>query len=487
MQKDIIKGLKPELLWEAFYDLSQVPRPSKKEGKVIKFIEEFAVTHQLKHKKDEVGNIVIFVPATPGKEETPVVVLQSHLDMVCEMNKGTKHDFENDPLTLKSDGEWISATGTTLGADNGIGVAAALAAALDNEMVHGPLELLFTIDEETGMTGVNNLKGDFITGKYLLNMDSEEDGTFYIGCSGGQDSTGVFEIPFSKKIDEELKPYELMITGLKGGHSGLEIHMGKANAIKLLARLLDKLKSEKYKLANIAGGSKRNAIPREAEALILIDPKSEENVIKIIKEFHEQIVKEFKSSETGIIINFNKKKIHVEKVFKKRFTSTLISTLLALPHGIVAMSNDIAGLVETSTNLAIIETDGEILKISTSQRSSIDNAKDYIALSVRSVFNLAGGEVTGSDGYTGWTPNLSSKLLKLSKDVYAKMFKSEPEVKAIHAGLECGLLGAKYPGLDMISFGPTIQGAHSPDEKVNIHAVEKFYILLKGILAELSK
>ncbi len=487
MQNEIINGLKPELLWQAFYDLSQVPRPSKKEGKVIKFIEEFAVKNQLKYKKDEVGNIVITVPASSGKEQTPVVVLQSHLDMVCEMNKGTKHDFENDPLKLKNDGEWVSAEGTTLGADNGIGVAASLAAALDKELVHGPLELLFTIDEETGMTGVNNLKSNFITGKYLLNMDSEEDGTFYIGCSGGQDSTGIFEIPYSKKIDEELKPYEIMITGLKGGHSGLEIHLGKANAIKLLARLLDKLQSEKIKIADIAGGSKRNAIPREAEAIILLDPKNEENVIKLIKEFHAQVTREYKSSETGIIINFNKKKISVEKAFKKKFSATLIKTLLALPHGIVAMSNDIAGLVETSTNLAIVKIEDGFLKIETSQRSSIDTAKDYIASSVRSIFNLAGAEVTGSDGYTGWTPDLSSKLLKLSKDVYAKMFKSEPEVKAIHAGLECGLLGAKYPGLDMISFGPTIQGAHSPDERVNIHAVEKFYLLLKGILDELSK
>lgn len=487
MSKEVINGLKPELLWDCFYQISQVPRPSKKEGKIVKFIEEFAKTNKLKYKKDSVDNILIYVPATEGLENAPTVVLQSHIDMVCEKNKGNNHDFENDPLILIKDGDWIKAEGTTLGADNGIGVAASMAVALDKNMVHGPLELLFTIDEETGMTGVNNLSGDFLTGKYLLNMDSEEDGTFYIGCSGGQDSTGTFDIEYSKKIDDDLVPYELVITGLKGGHSGLEIHLGKANAIKLLARLLDKIKDEKYRLVKISGGSKRNAIPREAEALLMIDPNKENNIVKIIKEFHNEISKEFKSSEPEIIINFTKVKAKVDKVMKKKFVNRFIYSLLALPHGIIAMSNDIPGLVETSTNLATVDIVNDQIKVGTSQRSSIESAKQYIAASVRSVFALAGASVSGSDGYPGWTPNIDSQLLKTSKNVYVQMFKSEPEVKAIHAGLECGLLGAKYPKMELISFGPTIQGAHSPDEKVNIPAVEKFYTLLKGILDQLSK
>jgi dipeptidase D len=487
MSKEVIKGLEPELLWNSFYELSQVPRPSKKEEKVIKFVEDFAIKNGFNYKKDEVGNIVIEVPASEGKENAPIVVLQGHVDMVCEKNKGTEHDFENDPIQLVREGDWIRANGTTLGADNGIGVATAMAVALDKSFVHGPLELLMTVDEETGMTGVNNLKPDFLKGKILLNLDSEEDGTFYIGCSGGQDSTGIFEIEYSKKIDEEFKAYDLIITGLKGGHSGLDIHLGRANAIKLLARLLDRLKELKFKLASIKGGSKRNAIAREAEAVILIEKEHETKVKEIIKEYYNEIVKEFHSSESGIVINFEKRKEKVERVFKKKFTNRIINTLLALPHGIINLSNEIKGLVETSSNLATVEIIGDELKIGTSQRSSIDSAKKYIASSVRSVFLLAGAKIEGSDGYPGWTPNIKSPLLQVSKKVYVEMFKSEPEVKAIHAGLECGLLSAKYPGMDLISFGPTIQGAHSPDEKVYIPAVDKFYSLVKGILIELSK
>ncbi len=486
MSKEVIAGLQPELLWNAFYELSQVPRPSKKEEKVIKFVEEFAVKNGFNYRKDEIGNIVIEVPATLGKENAPIVVLQGHVDMVCEKNKGTEHDFENDPIKLVKDGDWIRAEGTTLGADNGIGVATGMAIALDKESIHGPLELLLTVDEETGMTGVNHLKPDFVKGKILLNLDSEEDGAFYIGCSGGMDTVGTFTIEYSKKIDKSFKPYSLLITGLKGGHSGLDIHLGRANAIKLLARLLNELKSVDYKLASISGGSKRNAIAREAEALILITKDSEETVKNIIKSFYDNVVKEFKSSENGIVINFEKKKEKVEKVYKKKFTAKIIRTLLALPHGIISLSNEIKGLVETSTNLATVEVVEDTIKIGTSQRSSIESAKGYIANSVCSVFELAEAVVNRGDGYPGWTPNINSPLLQVSKKVYVDMFKAEPEIKAIHAGLECGLLSAKYPGMDLISFGPTIQGAHSPDEKVYVPAVEKFYKLVKGILENLA-
>ncbi len=485
MSKEAIKGLEPKLVWEHFYEITQIPRPSKKEEKIRAWVREWAKKHGFKYKEDKAGNFVISVPATKGYEKSPVVVLQGHLDMVCEKNKGTKHDFENDPIKIKRENGWITAEGTTLGADNGIGVAAGMAAALDPKAVHGPLELLLTVDEETGMTGVSALKKNFISGKILLNMDSEEDGVFYVGCSGGQDTVGIFDIQWTRAKSGN-QPVEVLVTGLKGGHSGLDIHQGRANAIKLLGYLLNKLEFP-FQIAQITGGSLRNAIPREAEAVLLVNPNDINKLRKQVKEFVKNSLLEFGKADPGLEIKVKKLNDKFSKAFKNDFEKKVIDTIVALPHGVIAMSADIPDLVETSTNLATVSMDGKKLTVGTSQRSSIESAKDNISASVSAIFKLAGAKVSIGDGYPGWKPNMDSPLLKLSKEVYKKLFKKEPEIKAIHAGLETGLLGSKYPGLDMISFGPTILGAHSPDEKVNIKDVAKFYDLLKGLLKKLAK
>ncbi len=485
MGKEAIEGLKPEILWQRFYEISQIPRPSKKEEKVVQYLRDFAEQHNLEMKEDKVGNIVMKLPAKSGYEKAPTVVLQGHVDMVAEKNKGTEHDFEKDPIELIRDGEWIKANGTTLGSDNGIGVAAGLAVVSDNEVVHGPLELLFTIDEETGMTGVNNLEPGFIEGKTLLNMDSEEDGAFYVGCAGGQDTVGYFDI-HTTDCTKTFEAYEVIVSGLKGGHSGLDIQEGRANAIKLLARFLTKLHDVSFEVADISGGSKRNAIPREAEALLMIDPRDEVQLKTHAQKFKEEAAQEFRTVDPKLDIQINKKEEFSEKVFSREFTKKLVDLLLALPHGIIAMNQDIPGLVETSTNLATLSKEDGKLRIGTSQRSSTESAKEYISSSVVAAFSLAEAEVNVGDGYPGWKPNMDSKLLETSKNVYKEKYNSDPEIKAIHAGLECGILGNKYPGLDMISFGPTIENAHSPDERVNIKDVEKFYDLLKGILANFA-
>lgn len=408
--------------------------------------------------------------------------------MVCEKNKGTDHDFDNDPLKIYRDGDWITAEGTTLGADNGIGVAAGMAVATDDSVIHGPLELLCTVDEETGMTGVNALQPGFITGKTLLNLDSEEDGAFYVGCSGGQDTRGYFELNYIDS-DSSLTSYELMLTGLKGGHSGLDVANGRANAIRLLAQLLNRIEAEvEFELAAISGGSLRNAIPRESEVTMLINPSDEAKVKEIADKFVADTLLEFSVNDSGLEIVLNKKETNEEKVFTKEFVNNLIKILIAAPHGISAMSPDIPGLVETSTNLATIGIVDNQLVVGTSQRSAIGSAKWHVSNMVKAIFELGGAEkIDTGDGYPGWQPNMDSQLLKTSKEVYKENYNAEPEIKAIHAGLETGLLGAKYPGIDMISFGPTIEGAHSPDERLNIPATAKFYDLVKAILLRYTK
>ncbi|NMB83425.1 MAG: aminoacyl-histidine dipeptidase [Ignavibacteria bacterium] len=482
-----IEGLAPAILWNRFFEISQIPRPSKHEERVRLYLRNFAGQHNLEFREDRVGNIVISIPPKPGFEKTPTVVLQSDIDMVCEKNKETIHDFNNDPIKLVREGDWIKAEGTTLGADNGIGAAAALAIATDNNFNHGEIELLFTVDEETGLTGANNLEPQFIKGKYLLNLDSEEDGIFYVGCAGGMDTVGIFNIDY-ELIDEGWTPYLIFISGLKGGHSGINIVDKRANAIKLLGLLLNKLKAVDYYIGTITGGSKRNAIAREAEAVIFIKNEFEAVIREHINEFSLESVLEFKSTDGDLKVSFEKyDKDFNGRVFTKEFANKIINVILGLPHGVMAMSQEITGLVETSTNLATVVMENDELKIGTSQRSSIESSKRNIAASVKSVFDLANAKVVVGDGYPGWQPNLDSKLLKLSRKVHLAMFGKEPELKAIHTGLECGILGDKYPGLEMVSFGPTIIGAHSPDERVKIHDVEKFYRLLKGILVEISK
>lgn len=488
MSTSAIEGLSPQLVWNRFYEISQVPRPSKSEERIRQYLKDFAAQNNLDMKEDEVGNIVMYVPPSSGFENAPTVVLQGHVDMVCEKNKETNHDFNNDPIRLKRDGEWITADGTTLGADNGIGVAAALAVAQDEDFQHGPLELLFTVDEETGLTGANSLQKGFITGKTLLNLDTEEDGAFYVGCAGGMDTVGTYKLETETTVDG-YQAYSIFVSGLKGGHSGIDIHEGRANAIKLLGYLLDRLNSLNYQLLDIQGGSKRNAIPREAEALIMMNPDLDSDAREIINEFCLEEVLGCKGVDENIKITFEKKDIaHAAKLaLRKQFAEKIINSILAMPHGVIAMSKEIPGLVETSTNLATVNVEGKEVRIGTSQRSSVDNSKKEIARTVRAVFELSGAHVKVGDGYPGWQPKMDSNVLKLSKKVFQKMFSREPLVKAVHAGLECGILSDKYPGLEMISLGPTIEGAHSPDERVNVVDVEKFYRLLKGILSEIAK
>ncbi len=486
MGKEAIEGLEPKLLWEYFYEMTQIPRPSKKEEKIRAWAKNFAEKNNFSFSEDKTGNIVIRVPATDGYENAQTVVLQGHVDMVCEKNNDKVHDFENDPLTIKRDGDWITADGTTLGADNGIGVAAAMAIATDPNAKHGPLELLLTVDEETGMTGANGLEPGFITGKTLLNLDSEEDGAFYVGCSGGVDTVGKFDIEFASENIDNYVPYKLEVTGLKGGHSGLDIHRGRANAIKLLAYLLDRIDVD-YKISDIDGGSLRNAIPREATAKLLIGASDAEKVKALAEKFEADARSEYAGKEDNVTINFKECEEKPGKHFSDGFAKKIVKTLMALPHGVISMSASLEGLVETSTNLATVKVNDKTLIIGTSQRSSIDFAKENIAATVGAILSLAGAEVVSGDGYPGWQPNMNSPILKTATNVYETKFGSTPEIKAIHAGLECGLLSAKYPGTDMISFGPTIEGAHSPTERVNIPAVAKFYDLLKEILIELTK
>jgi dipeptidase D len=486
MAESAIKDLKPELLWKRFYEITRIPRPSKKEEKIREHLRKFLKEQNVSYKEDKVGNILANIPAAPGYEKSPTVILQGHVDMVCEKNKGTKHDFENDPIEIRREDGWITAEGTTLGSDNGIGVAAALALINDKSFVHGPVEILLTVDEETGLTGANYLEPGFVTGRVLLNLDSEEDGAFYVGCSGGVDTIASFNLK-TQKAASGYSAYEIMVTGLKGGHSGLDINLGRANAIKLLGRTLNKLSNIGYYLSSISGGSLRNAIPREAEAIIMIKNDQAAHVKKIIGDFEKELLNEFKKSDSGLKLFFKKSAAVTSTVFTPRFQYKIINLLLAIPHGVISMSQDIPDLVETSTNLAVVTMNNGKLNISTSQRSSIESAKEFIAASVKAALLLAGGKVTETDGYPGWKPDMESAVLKTSKDVFKSLFNKEPEIKAIHAGLECGILGSKNPGLDMISFGPTIQGAHSPDEKVNIETVGKFYDLLKGILKRIAE
>ena len=485
MANTAVAELEPKHLWKRFYEITQVPRPSKKEEKIRAHLRELLKNLKTEFKEDTTGNIVALLPATPGHENAPTIVLQGHVDMVCEKNKDKQHDFDNDPINVSVKDGWVVADGTTLGSDNGIGVAASLAIITDTDAVHGPIEILMTVDEETGLTGANNLEPGFITGKILLNMDSEEDGAFYVGCAGGVDTVATFEIKKEKK-KPSTQVYELLVTGLKGGHSGLDIQEGRGNAIKILGRALKKLESINYKLAAIEGGSLRNAIPREAEAILFLSENDFPNAEKITSEFQESIQNEYRTVDGGVKIFIKKTDVEFEDVFTDEFTNELINVILALPHGVISMSQDIQGLVETSTNLATINlVDGKV-RIGTSQRSSVDSAKEYIANSVSAVFNLTDADVKAGDGYPGWKPNMDSELLKVSKKVFNEMFGKEAEIKAIHAGLECGILEGKNPGMDMISFGPTIQNAHSPDEKVNVETVAKFYDLLKGILKEFA-
>jgi dipeptidase D len=483
--RSAIKDIAPATLWERFYEISQIPRPSKKEERITAHFEQLFKSLGVPFVKDNVGNLVAQVPASKGFEKAPIVVLQGHSDMVCEKNRDTEHDFDHDPIQLVRKGDWIAAEGTTLGADNGIGVAAALALLSDTDAVHGPLEILITVDEETGLTGANKISGNLLKGRYLINLDSEEDGVFYIGCAGGIDTAGSFRVKHMPLPSGKYAAFSLQVSGLKGGHSGGDIHIGRANAIKLLARTLDALQTLSPYITSIQGGSKRNAIPREAELTIVLPDAGVEQAKKIVAQCAKDFKHEFKATDPGAAVALEPASMPMF-VYSKSLATKLLQTLLALPHGVVQMSADIDDLVETSSNLATVVSDENLITIGTNQRSSVESAKRYIAGSVSAALKLAGAKVVQSDGYPGWQPNMQSTLLKVCREVAKKQYGKELEIKAIHAGLECGILGGKYPKMDMISFGPTITGAHSPDEQVHIPAVEKFYTLLKAVLKAIA-
>lgn len=482
----VIEGLKPELLWQFFYEISQIPRCSKKEERITTYLEEQFRRLGLKYVRDKRGNLVARVPASRRRKSAPTVVLQAHCDMVCEKNRGTQHDFDGDPIRLVRQGEWMGADGTTLGADNGIGVAAALAIAADPKAVHGPLEILITVDEETGLNGAKDLSPRALKGRYLLNLDTEEDGVFCIGCAGGIDTNGSFALPLEPTAAQGKAALSVRISGLKGGHSGVDIHTGRANAIKLLARALYELEPLKPRLAYLQGGSKRNAIAREAEAIIVVSADQLEAARARLAQCQEVFLSEFKTTDPDLRVSSELAPMP-ERVYAKRFATRMVQLLLALPHGVVRMSADIEDLVETSTNLATVVQENGRLTIGTSQRSSVEGAKRHMAASVAAGLKLAGAKVSHSDGYPGWQPKLDARLLAIGRQAAERVLGHPPRVEAIHAGLECGLIGAKYPGMEMLSLGPTITGAHSPDERVHIPAVERFYRLLQCILEDISR
>ena len=477
----ILSHLEPSRIWKHFEDICQVPRPSKKEEKILKFLIDFAEKNQLEWKQDKAGNLLITKPATKGYEDRQSVVLQSHVDMVCEKNADVDHDFDHDPIIPRLDNGWVRGTGTTLGADDGIGIAVQMAILESGQIEHGPLECLFTVDEETGLTGAFALEKGFIKSRILLNLDSEDDGELFIGCAGGIDTMVTF--PFQKTEPETFHlSYKLGVTGLKGGHSGDDINKGRGNANKILNRLIWNFqKMFDIRLADIQGGNLRNAIAREAFATFTLPQKHQASLRDLFEELSQAIRDELKTNEPGLAIACAETE-QPETLIDPNTQRNLLNALYACPHGVLAMSPDIPNLVETSTNLASVKmTDSEII-VSTSQRSSLESAKRDVADMVASVFTLAGARVKHGDGYPGWKPNVNSPILNITKQAYTRLFKEEPRVLAIHAGLECGLIGEKYPGIDMISYGPTIKGAHSPDEGIEIHTVEKFWDLTLEVL-----
>ena len=481
-----IRELDPKLVWEQFDDITRVPRPSKKEGKIIEFLVNFAETHGFEYRKDDIGNVVIYKGATPGFENRPTVVLQSHMDMVCEKNSDVEFDFENDAIRTKIDGEWVKAEGTTLGADCGIGMAAALAVLLDETLQHGAIEALFTVDEETGLTGAFELGEGMLKGKYLINLDSEDEGEIFIGCAGGIDTVATFHYQ-TEEAPNNYVWFRVDVSDLLGGHSGDDIDKGRANSNKIVARLLwDAMQSYEMRLSYFCGGNLRNAIPREAYAIFGVPTRLKEEFVKRYRMFAEDVKSEFQFTEPNFKITLNEMP-EVPTVLDEKSQAALINALVGVPNGVLAMSFAVQGLVETSTNLASVKFEGEdSIVVTSSQRSSVESAKTYAMQTVESVFTLAGADVAHSDGYPGWAPDPDSTLLATTVESYKRLFGVEPKVRAIHAGLECGLFLEKYPELEMVSFGPTLRGVHSPDERLEIATVRKFWDLLADVLVHVE-
>ncbi|MBU0488726.1 MAG: aminoacyl-histidine dipeptidase [Bacteroidetes bacterium] len=475
-------NLKPERLWFYFSQILGIPHPSKKEEKIRDYLLEFAKTHSLQVNVDSTGNVLITKMASPGYESRMMVCLQGHMDMVCEKNSDVLHDFDADGIkTYLSEG-WIKAKGTTLGADNGIALAAMLAILEDKSVSHGPLECLFTVDEESGLTGAFGLEPDFLKSRILLNLDNEDEGQFCIGCAGGRDTNARLPVEMLP-VPDGYSAFQIRISGLKGGHSGEQIPDGLGNSIKILTRILWMAnRKQSMELADIHGGNLRNAIPREAAALVVLPQIRSDEFLSESHNLASDIQAEFKWTDPGLKISFEAVSLPAEMISPKT-TTRLLEVLYACPHGVLVMSPAIPGLVQTSTNLATIHTENGVLTVGTSQRSAFESQKTDVSNMVASAFSLLGAEVKQSNGYPGWTPNPESKIKDILVSTYKQTFShQEPHVVAIHAGLECGLIGEKYPSMDMISFGPTIKNPHSPDEKVEVESVELFWKFLLEVL-----
>lgn len=479
-----LNDLNPKLLWKHFDKILTIPHCSGSEKALGDYVLSVAASLGLPGKRDRVGNVLVSKPATSGREGAVGAILQGHLDMVCEKNSDKVHDFCKDPIQAEIKGEWVYAQGTTLGADNGIGLAACLAVMEDKTIIHGPLEFLFTVEEETGLDGANKIQKGFLNGKMLLNLDSEDEGTFTIGCAGGADST--LALPLERKKTASKNLYRVHVHGFRGGHSGIDINQGRGNAVKLLARMLGQAQAgAKFEVISIEGGSKHNAIPREAVALLACPPVQVRTMTTAFKKAFDRIKVEYKAVEPGAAYA-------VEAVAGKDFALTqssqraVIDFLLAIPHGVIAMHPEIPGLTETSTNLAIVKTHKSAFEVLCSSRSSVASALEATRDIIKSVCALAGAKAELKDGYPGWMPDLESTLLKKLKAIYMKTFGKEAEVVAIHAGLECGIIGEKFPGMEMISFGPTMRNPHSPEEHVHIGSVGRFWTFLTAALDGLS-
>jgi len=477
----VIENLEPKLLWKHFDEIRKIPRCSKHEEKIREYIIDFAKKQNLETRVDKPGNVVIIKPASPGMENKPTVILQGHMDMVCEKNSDIDFDFTKDEIQLKLKGDILTADGTTLGADNGIGLATSLAILEDNSLKLGPIEALFTVDEETGLTGAFALESNMLDGKIMLNLDSEDWGVITVGCAGGGDSQVKLPVK-TQSINGDLESMTVKVSGLRGGHSGVDVHEQRGNAIKLLTRMLWKAsKNYEFYITDIKGGDKHNAIPREAYATISVKENQKDEFVSTMKTESKNILEEIKPIDPNFKVDFEKID-KLNKAFDKNSQIKLLNLIHGLPHGVDKMSYDIDGLVETSTNLATINLKGNDAMISLSTRSSIKTALQDFRDRIKATAMLAGAEVSEETPYPGWKPNLDSKILKLAKKIYKDDYGKDPVVEAIHAGLECGIIGEKFPGMDMISIGPTIKYPHSPEEQVHVSTVDKYYNYVLKIL-----
>jgi dipeptidase D len=485
-----LESLEPKLLWSHFDGIRRIPRPSRHEEKVAAHMEAWAKSRGFDVVRDAAGSMAIKVPATPGHESAPTVIIQGHLDMVCEKNSDVDFDFMTDPIDVRVDGDWVKANGTTLGSDNGIGVATAMAVAEDPEVVHGPLEILCTVDEETGLTGAKALDPSIVTGRVMLNLDTEEDGAVYFGCAGGADAITTLPVA-RRRASLGSVPVKIAVKGLKGGHSGLNIIENRGNALKMLNRTLSVAveKGVELDLVSLDGGSKHNAIPREAFAICRVPKTGLDELKAVIDGCKPEFEAEFGAIDPDleIVVEQPDDTEDMRQVFNQHARDRLLHLVRTLPHGVLSMSRDVPGLVETSNNLAIVSTEKDKVSITTSHRSSVMPALLAVREQIRSASRLAGGDVHEEEAYPGWQPNPDSAVVNLTLDVYEKLFGRRPELKAIHAGLECGLLIEKLPGLDAVSIGPEIRNAHSPDEMVQISSVQRFYEHVKALLKALAK